>query len=266
MRLFVPPEDIRKGRGIVLSAEKSHYLLNVLRAVKGDRFTVLDGAGGSFSAEITGVFRQGAPAQEFPPGAPGTRAVIDITGPPAADAESPCALVLCQGLLKGDKMDLVVQKATELGVRGIQPLITERSIVRQTRKVPRWRKIAEEAAEQSGRATVPAVREPQGLAPFLAANPLPGVILWEEGGLGLAEALARIGVPVPSRQAQGPEAPVLSLAIIVGPEGGLSGTEVSEAQSRGFVPVTLGTRTLRAETAAIVGVALTQFILDHGRP
>jgi 16S rRNA (uracil1498-N3)-methyltransferase len=271
LRLFVPPADILKRQRIVLSAEKSHYLLNVLRAGKGDRFTVIDGRGGSYLAEIADIVRQGSSGQASPPGSPALLAVIEIRGEPAAaDAGDPCGLVLCQGLLKGEKMDLVIQKATELGVSGIQPLVTERCIVRHTRKVPRWRKIAEEAAEQCGRATIPAIHEPQDLATFLAAPCSPsGIILWEQGGLPLAEALARLTTLLSARHPVSATDAGRSrgtFAVIVGPEGGLSGSEVMEAQSRGFVPVTLGSRTLRAETAAIVGIALTQHILEHGRP
>jgi len=271
LRLFVPPEDIRKRHAIILSAEKSHYLLHVLRAGKGDRFTAIDGEGGAYPAEISDILRQGSSGQASPTGGPALLAVIEIRGEPTTDVEGPSGLVLCQGLLKGEKMDLVVQKATELGVSEIQPLVTERSIVRQTRKVPRWRKIAEEAAEQCGRTTVPALHEPQALTAFLAARAsLPGVMLWEHGGLPLSEALAQLNIAPPSRHTAGAAAgPVRSrdmLAVIVGPEGGLSASEVTEARSRGFLLVTLGSRTLRAETAAIVGVALTQYILEHGRP
>jgi 16S rRNA (uracil1498-N3)-methyltransferase len=267
LRLFIPPKDILTRTGIVLSAERSHYLLNVLRVAKGDRFTAIDGRGGAYLARITDIVRQVSSAETPRPVGSGMRAVVEILEDAQTSPESPVNLVLCQGLLKGDKMDLVVQKATELGVSGIQPLVTERSVVRHTRKVPRWTKIAEEAAEQCGRTTVPPVHEPRELSSFLAErSPLAGIILWEEGGLPLSEAMDRLILSRHSPPLPGTNGLSADLVLIVGPEGGLSAPEVAEAQSRGFVPVTLGSRTLRAETAAIVGIALSQFILEHGRP
>jgi 16S rRNA (uracil1498-N3)-methyltransferase len=271
LRLLVPPADIQRRQGIVLPSDKSHYLLKVLRAGKGDRFIVIDGRGRSYPAEVTDIIRQGPPAQASSQGGPALLAVIDIIGEPTAHAEGSCGVVLCQGLLKGEKMDLVVQKVTELGVTEIKLLVTERCIVRHTRKVPRWRKIAEEAAEQCGRAAIPAVREPQDLTAFLATRGShPGIIFWEEGGKPLSEAMAQMNAPLPFSHATDPAArpgrTCPQIEIIVGPEGGLSTSEVIEAESRGFVPVTLGSLTLRAETAAIVGVALTQYIMDYGQP
>ena len=166
------------------------------------------------------------------------------------NAESPLNLTLVQGILKGEKMDIVIQKATELGVKEIIPAITERSQIRQTRKVDRWRKIAEEASKQSGRTMIPVVHEPIEFNSLFTVHhslPIKGFIFWEEGGVPLREAIHQFT-----------DSPIY---LLVGPEGGFSKEEVSLAVSKGLITVSLGKRILRAETAAISAVALIQFLL-----
>ena len=146
-------------------------------------------------------------------------------------------------------MDLVVQKTTELGITEILPVMSERSQVKDTRKIVRWRKIAEEASRQSGRNIVPAVHEPVHFRDFLVSQDGKGVIFSEEEGMKLSEAVSSLGLHAPS------------LVIVIGPEGGFSEEEVIFAQEKGFLAVSLGKRILRAETAAISAVALIQFLL-----
>ena len=164
--------------------------------------------------------------------------------------EPPGGIVLLQGILKGQKMDLVVQKATELGVKEIVPLITERTQVRETRKLGRWQTIALEAARQCGRPAVPAVHPPAEADLFFGeAEKLSGFIFWEEGGrpLGQAERL--------------PEGRDIHAA--VGPEGGFTGAEVEMALSRRLEAATFGPFILRAETAALAAVTLLRFLLGR---
>jgi len=157
--------------------------------------------------------------------------------------ESPLALVLAPALLKGTKMDLVVEKATELGVRRLAPVLTRHAVSR-TGHGERWRRIAVAAAKQSGRTRVPDVDDPVPLAELLAA-PWPGLRLvpWEGDVEDRVSAL-------PDRAA--------GVVAVVGPEGGLAEDEMALARAHGFVPLTLGPRRLRAETAAIVISALCQ--------
>ncbi len=146
-------------------------------------------------------------------------------------------------------MDFVIQKATELGVNEVRPVITERSQVRQTRKLTRWRKIAEEAARQSGRSIIPAVHEPLEIGDvFTTVHPGPGIIFWEQGGESLCNVMDGF---------RGAE----EIRLFTGPEGGFAEGEIKAATQNGFVCASLGKRILRAETAAIAAVAIVQFSL-----
>lgn len=240
MTIFIPPENIQKETPISLSSDKSHYLTSVLRSRAGDVVTVIDGRGKAYSAEIITVSDK--------------KAFVKIVSEIALDTESPLDLVLCQGILKGEKMDMVIQKTTELGIKEIIPVITERGLVRQTRKTDRWRKIAEEAAEQCGRAVIPVVHEPMEYAKVLSSLPVnPGFIFWEQGGMPLSE------VPFESN----PQSLIPNpLFLFIGPEGGFTSEEVAQAEGKRLVKTTLGRRILRAETAAIAAVTLVQFLFD----
>jgi 16S rRNA (uracil1498-N3)-methyltransferase len=240
MTIFVPPKDIEKRKGIRLSDEKSHYLLSVLRRNKGDVISVIDGKGKTYEAEVSEISKKNV--------------FIDIFREIQLDRESILNLVLCQGILKGEKMDFVIQKAAELGVKEIIPLITERCLVKETRKVKRWQKIAEESAEQCGRAVIPLIHEPvdiRALHTVYNEEKMNGFIFWEEGGLFLREAFSKLALFNLSF------APVF---IIIGPEGGFTKEEVNRAEKYGLIRTTLGKRILRAETAAIVSIALVQFL------
>ncbi len=242
MRIYIPPEDIEKQQGIKLNADKSHYLTFVLRCKRGDRISVVDGKGKACEAEIVEISKK--------------HVFINILSETALDTESALNLILCQGIPKGEKMDMVVQKATELGVKEIIPLITERCVVKETRKVKRWQKIAEEAAEQCGRTIIPTVHEPvefRLLFTVHCSQQMNGFIFWEEGGLSLKDAISKLAIH-PSTYSP--------IHLLVGPEGGFTSEEVKLAEDHGFIRTTLGKRTLRAETAAIVSVALVQFLLE----
>lgn len=244
MTIFVPPDEIIKKSGILLSAEKSRYLVTVLRSKTGDLIKLIDGRGRAYSAVITSILKNGV--------------TVNIEKELSVDTETPFNLALCQGMLKGEKMDTVIQKAVELGAKEIVPLITEHSVVKETRRLPRWRKIAEEAAEQCGRAVIPEIREPAEFYDFLqkfsGTDSQCGIIFWEQGGAGLREAVIKVF--------SGDSSQMKKIFLIVGPEGGLSAKEVFTAEAAGFVKVTLGRRILRAETAAIVSVAATGMMIE----
>ncbi|MDQ3907757.1 MAG: RsmE family RNA methyltransferase, partial [Acidobacteriota bacterium] len=175
-------------------------------------------------------------------------------------AESPVELTLEAALLKGEKFDLVVQKATELGVARVVPVETARADVKLLRagsgaegskRVGRWRRIAVEAAKQSGRARVPPIDAPKSLTEVLSAGTESAarrLMFAERGGRGLAETAAAWG-----------EKPARIVAL-VGPEGGWEDAEIEEARATGWQIVTLGGRVMRAETAGIVVVALLQHL------
>jgi 16S rRNA (uracil1498-N3)-methyltransferase len=229
-RVHLPPDRIVPGRGR-LTPEARHYLADVLRLGPGAPVEVFDGAGGRYAGRLEEGLETVAlgPREEARPDAP--------------------ELSLLFALSKGEKVDLVVQKATELGAVRIVPFAAARSVVRLDgargeERARRWRRIAEEAARQCGRADVPAVLAPLGLEAALAGLPPDTVpVVFHPGGTPLPRA--EVGA-----------AP--GYAAVVGPEGGLSDEELAACRRARAVPAALGPRVLRAETAAIVALALLQ--------
>jgi 16S rRNA (uracil1498-N3)-methyltransferase len=243
-RLFVEAERLgaaeRLGdRRLVLTGDEHRHVARVLRARPGEALTLFDGAGGEVEATIVAV---------------GAREVeLTLGERRAAPAAAPAvAVTLLVAVPRGERMDWLVQKTTELGVTRIVPVSSERPVARPeagSGRRPRWEKIAREAARQCGRADVPRIEEPTELAAALADPALPArrLALWEgerANGRSLGEALAADAA-----------APA---AILVGPEGGFAAEEVVEAAKAGFAAVGLGPRILRVETAAVVAVALAQ--------
>jgi 16S rRNA (uracil1498-N3)-methyltransferase len=231
-RLFVPRDRIDGDAARLLGADV-HYLRGVLRLADGAPVEVFDGEGGTYDGvlEASGLVRLG----------------------PRRDAPPPRARVhLAFALARGDKADLVVQKATELGVARLSPFDAARSVVRldgarAAERAGRWRKIAAEAARQCGRADVPAVDAPAPLAAVLAAAGagVQKLVFYEGGGEPLAAALDG-GAP--------------GFLAAVGPEGGFTEGEIEAALAAGARLVTLGPRILRFETAAIAATALLQHL------
>jgi 16S rRNA (uracil1498-N3)-methyltransferase len=240
-RIYLPALSVIDNR-IVITGEKAHYLFSVLRCKKEDQLTIFDGKGICFRTLIERADKR--------------EVIAEVSEHFPCDFESPVHIILVQALLKGEKMDWVIQKTTELGVTEIMPVITERSQVRATRKTGRWRKIAEEASRQSGRSVVPIVHEPVGLKELLeGSEPVrqgeaKGFILWEDGGVSFNEAVKKISVSARP-----------SIHLFIGPEGGFTKEEIALAVEKGFLVVSLGKRILRAETAALSAVTLVQFLL-----
>jgi 16S rRNA (uracil1498-N3)-methyltransferase len=242
-RFYAPPEAFASdGAAVVLSAEESRHLRDVLRLRAGDEAFVFDGEGREFACAVEDAGgRRGGAAR---------LSVRGAAGP--LRPESPLELTLGVGLLKGEKFDLVVQKATELGVTAVVPLVTKRADVRlrderdAAARVERWRRLALEAAKQSGRARLPRVSPPAAFRELVAAPAAGRLLFAERGGRGLDETLdAEPAVPS-------------SVTALVGPEGGWDDDELDAAREHGWRLVTLGGRVLRAETAALVVAALLQ--------
>lgn len=262
-RLYFPITHIIEGQ-ISITAEKARYLISVLRCKKGDDLIVFDGENNCFRTMIVQVNRR--------------EVIAEVLEKFPCDFESPLHITLVQGLLKGEKMDMVIQKATELGVKEIIPVITERSQVRETRKVSRWIKIAEEASKQSGRSMIPIVHEPMNFSDIFTIHSsrfIPrGFIFYEEGGMKLSEAVSSLVTRHSSLNPTTPPIPPLArgdaegikrseggLIIFIGPEGGFTKEEVAFAKEKGLIVTSLGKRILRAETAAISAITLVQFLL-----
>lgn len=243
-RFYAEPEAFLRTPGqLILSEEESRHLRDVLRLRAGDEAQVFDGEGQEFLCVVREVGgRRGG-------------ATLEVRGPVEPPSpESPVFILLAVALLKGEKFDLVVQKAVELGVGLVKPLLTKRTDVRlhderdAAKRVERWRRLALEAAKQSGRARVPLVSQPFAFETFATAYPgmdFLQVMFAERGGAGLSE--------LPRR-----ESPPANVAALVGPEGGWEDEEIELARAHGWHVVTLGGRTLRAETAAITVCALLQ--------
>jgi 16S rRNA (uracil1498-N3)-methyltransferase len=264
-RFYAPPEAFSPdGRAAQLGVEETRHLRNVLRLERGDEIFLFDGAGREFQGRVELVARNSTEVT-----------VIDQVGP--AQPESNLNLTLAVSLLKGEKFDLVIQKATELGVTGIVPVITSRADVRlQTdadaeRKMTRWERIALEATKQCGRARLMKIERPAKFSELVRAGdtessvtrdgasedacaPVTDVVKSCDVRIMFAE---RQGVPLSgvlnrgSRQAQ-------TVIALIGPEGGWADDEIDQAFAAGWKIVTLGGRTLRAETAAIVAATLIQ--------
>lgn len=202
---------------------------------------IVDGRGKAYRAVIASIQNREVTAD-----------IIEETTSPRS---LPFHLILCAGLLKGEKMDFVAQKATELGAYEIIPLIAERCQVRETGKTGRWQKIAEESVEQCGGLFLPAVHKPvlfdKFIAEFSGKGNGQGLIFMEDWGKPVDEAL---GIEIRSGA---------RIYLLIGPEGGFSPAELPMAEQAGFVRATLGSSILRAETACIAALAITRFILER---
>jgi 16S rRNA (uracil1498-N3)-methyltransferase len=236
-RFYVPQPQIEKGMMRVEGREVRH-IRNVLRLKVGDTLTVFDGSGTEYEGVIVEL-RSTA-----------TRIMINRSSSPQRD--SPLEITLAQSMLKGEKMDTLVQKATELGVTGIIPFFSSRSVPllekkQEMKRHLRWEKIAVEASKQCGRGVLPKVWPLQDYPGVLELAPEDSLklILWEREGLGLKETL---------RRSKG-----RSIFFVVGPEGGFSEREVEEAKRRGFTSIFLGKRILRSETTSLSLLSILQY-------
>ena len=231
-RFFIPA-DALSGDRIEIGGEALHHLRTVLRLGPGSEVLLLDGAGNCCRALLETVGRE--------------RAVAAATAR-WRETEDLCPLRLLQALPKGDKFDLVLQKGTELGVTVFQPVLTGRAVARpETGRTGRWERIVREAARQSRRPGLPSLAPLLPLADALATvrEPL-RLVLWEAGARPLAEVL-------PTARPEG-------VAVLVGPEGGFSADEIAQVVVAGFLPVHLGPRILRTETAGLAITAILQYL------
>jgi 16S rRNA (uracil1498-N3)-methyltransferase len=232
-RFVVPVDGAATGAVITLPSAVAHQALRVMRLRPGDRLELLGGNGGSWNATLdAGATRQPA----------ATATLGDFM--PDAEADRGRHVTLVLGLLKADKFDWVVQKATEVGVARIVPVVTSRSVAMSGR-ADRWRRIAMEATEQSGRTVVPMIDDPMPFRSSLAIGPSGAVHVacWE------AEKV------VPFREGIASDGRGTAVVVWVGPEGGMSIEEVDALRASGAITASLGPRILRSETAAIIAVA-----------
>ncbi len=219
---------------IALPKEASNYLLNVLRLTDASPLVLFNGDGNEYSAELEVVSKR--------------EARVSIDSKLGIDCESNLAIHLGQGVSKGERMDTVVQKAVELGVAEITPIITERCNVklnteRWQKKQQHWQRIAISACEQCGRNRVPMVYTPTPLQQWLSQSTSQLRLTLNPRS---EKRMARLDMPRSGAR------------LLIGPEGGLSDGEVFQASEAGFVDVALGPRILRTETAAIATISILQ--------
>lgn len=253
-RFYAPPEAFSPdGSAVELAPDEAHHLRDALRLKEGAEVFVFDGQGREFRCAVRSVERRG-----------GTVSLEIRESVAPQRPESPLALTLAVALLKGEKFDLVVQKATELGATRLVPLMTRFADIKLSdprdaeKRVARWRRLAIEAAKQCGRARVPVISLPVPFAQFVeggwteqanARTTTKRIMFAERNGGGWQQAVAS-SAPAHVKQA----------VAIVGPEGGWDDEEIQRAQRANWQIVTLGGRTLRAETAAIVAVVLLEHL------
>ncbi len=237
IRIFVPDLQAQSDDGTVaLPEQASAHVSRVLRMRTGDALTVFDGRGGEYAAEIATIAKK--------------EVTLRLGAHSPTERESPLAVTLIQGLARGDKMDYIIQKATELGVARIIPVATARGIVqlddeRSDRKWQHWRAVAAAACEQCGRNRLPEIAPPCSLEQLWQSHTLPSLrlLLSPHARTGIASAL----IPRPTE-----------LAVLIGPEGGLDPEEESRAVAVGFRQTTLGPRVLRTETAGLAVLTAVQ--------
>ncbi|MBI5874420.1 MAG: 16S rRNA (uracil(1498)-N(3))-methyltransferase [Deltaproteobacteria bacterium] len=251
MKRFFVEHIGEKEKIVLMTGRELHHLRDVLRLKKSDKVILFDGKGREFIGIIEAVSKDEA------------RIVIEKKFD-ASNKESRFEITLAQGIARGEKMDIIIQKATELGVSRIIPFVASRVVPKLSggeyiaKKTKRWQRIALEAAKQCRRDVVPQIEESMSFAEVLSryshgAEKYIKIIPWEGEEKNKLKDILNV------EDSSG-------CVVLIGPEGGFSGDEVVEAKKAGFLPVTLGPRILRTETAAISIVAIIQYELgDIGK-
>lgn len=230
------PQTITADQTIELEVGASRHLFTVLRLKAGAPLVLFDGSGREFDACLDGTEN--------------LKARVQTGSERISRSESPLRVTLAQGISRGERMDFTLQKAVELGVAEIIPILTERSVVRldekqAARKREHWQQLVIAACEQSGRVCVPVVHTPVALDSLFSANPPHNSKLLLEPDAD--SVISGLSPPVNNQ-----------ILLLVGPEGGLSDAEIMAARQASFTPVRLGPRVLRTETAALVALSLLQ--------
>lgn len=242
-RFFIAPELVKEmDVSLTLPKELAHQVRDVLRLSLGEKLLLLDNQGNEILATVEDSNRSSV--------------IVQLRERHPGKAPSPIRIVLCQGLLKSARFEWILEKGTELGVSAFAPILCHRSTAgladAGTAKIQRWQRIVQEATEQCGRTTLPELLPIRPLARALDEIPAGALAImpWEEAeGRSLRDALAGAAMPQ-------------TVLLFIGPEGGLTPEEAHQARHHGVQIVTLGTRILRAETAALASVANVMFALE----
>lgn len=238
------PVSLSANTEVALVGDQARYIGRVLRLKPGDGFTIFDGTGGEYPATVATISK--------------SQVQINVAALDRRNAESPLAIHLLQGVSRGERMDFVVQKATELGVRHITPVLCEFSVVkldpkRAKKRAQHWSNIVISACEQCGRNVLPHIDAPQPLRNWFGDN------LVNNPDSADTRILLRPAAETPLGSIAKPGG---DLTLLVGPEGGFSDAEYEQAGIAGFKAAGFGPRILRTETAAIAAIAVLQSL--HG--
>lgn len=233
-RLYVPV-SLAEGRQILLDEDSAHYVRTVLRLKKDLQIILFNGSGGDYLCTLAEVSRK--------------QVRVDVQQWLDRNVESLLTVTLGLGISRGDRMDLSVQKAVELGVNAMTPLVTERCVVqfkgdKKQQRLQHWQKIVQHAAEQSGRTLLPVLTEIEPLSNWLDRQDGLKVFLDPYAEASLADLK--------------PEG--MKVTLLSGPEGGFSDQEREQAKAAGFTPVRLGGRILRTETASLAALSAVQML------
>lgn len=240
---FTDPSQVQ-GDKIEIEGTDVNHIKNVLRMKIGEKVQISDQSGKNYSCELEAFEAE--------------KVRFQILEERESENELPSRIYLFQGLPKSDKMEWIVQKAVELGVYEVIPVATHRAVVKldekkAVKKIARWNAIAEGAAKQSGRDVIPCVKEVMSLENALSyAASLDLILMPYEDAEGMEKTRRVIGQIKPGQ----------SIGIFIGPEGGFEETEVQKAQKSGAVPVTLGKRILRTETAGLTVLSILMYHLE----
>jgi 16S rRNA (uracil1498-N3)-methyltransferase len=237
---FHVPASLAAGATLSLPPDAAHHASRVLRLQEGEPVVLFNGAGGQYAARVVRLSRDGV--------------TVEIGAFSPVEKESPLAVTLIQGISAGDRMDLTIQKAVELGVHAIQPILAERSVVRlkgerSDSRRDHWQRVASAASEQCGRNRVPPVSPALALTAFSSPPNALKILLSPDGQATLRTVAA------------GPEKPVF---VAAGPEAGFSPKEEALFAAAGFISVKLGPRVLRTETAGPAALAALNALHGDG--
>ncbi len=229
---------LQTGQAVQLDPLASHHIARVLRMTVAEPVTLFNGDGGEFAGVIRQIDKK--------------HVTVEIQQFIDREVESPLNLVLAQGISRGEKMDFTIQKAVELGIKHIIPLLTERCNVkldqaRSEKRIQHWQSVIISACEQSGRNRIPTILAPQSFAHWLEQS--------ADGYRFILSPHVEQKLPLLSLKNAEP------ITIVIGPEGGMSESEIQSAMRKGFLPLNLGPRVLRTETAAIAAMTVMQCCL-----
>lgn len=229
---FYTPCDLQQNQSLILPKEASHHCIQVLRYQVGAELTLFNGDGFNYLAKIQSIENK--------------QCQVDILAKEDPGNESPLSIHLYQGIAKGDKMDLIIQKSVELGVTEITPIFTERSNVkldqkRLAKKLTHWQNVAISASEQCGRASIAKLHPAITLKKMHELNSTVCLILDPRASVSIRQLTS-----------------TKELSLFIGPEGGLSTAEINQLTQLGATAVTIGPRILRTETAGLTSIAILQ--------